>query len=679
MSAPERVQQIRARINEPTYEFVRLFLPVTVIGVGAGLGAVVFRKMIGFFTTFFFTDFAGWTHAIYPFNIILIPVIGALVFGPMIWKWAREARGHGVPEVMEAVALKGGRIRPIVAVVKSVASSIDIGSGGSVGREGPIAQIGSALGSTMGQVLHLPPRLLRLLVTAGAAAGISATFNAPIAGAIFGLEVILREFTPLSFAAVGLASVLADMVALPFLGSKAFFPLPAGVGLHSPYELIIFAVLGTASAFVGVYFTQALYWLEDVFDGLKLHEALRPALGALLLGVLIVLLPPVRGLGYNIMALVFNERLGLGILALYFVGKFLATTLTLGSGGSGGIFTPTLYMGTMLGGLVGAVSAHLFPGVVGASAGYALIGAAAVFAAASRAPITAVLIVMEMSQNYVLAIPLVLATLIATRTADFLSPESIYTLKLTRRGVHIFQQTAVDVLSQVKVSQAMLVDPAVVEPDVDISDAMRVMVEDRRQTLLVARDGELMGIVTIGDLERSQEQPATARMVGDITVRDLIVAYPEESLREAVRRMTRAGVGQMPVVDPDHPHRLLGLLRRVDIMSALENKLGTLPAMDQAETPRNVRAGAFLQVALPADSSLAHKRLREVRFPAGLLVVAVQRGRQTIVPKGDTQLMPDDGIMVYVMPKEAADAAKEFILRGPELKEAPQGQKAPEV
>ncbi len=664
MSRSERTELLRAKIGEPTYEFVRLFIPVIVIGLGAGLGAVVFRKMISFFTTLFFTDYASWTRAFYPFNIITIPVIGALIFGPMIWRWAREARGHGVPEVMEAVALRGGRIRPIVAVVKSVASSINIGSGGSVGREGPIAQIGSALGSTVGQIMNLPPRLLRLLVTAGAAAGISATFNAPIAGAIFGLEVILRDFSPLSFAAVGLASVLADMIAIPFLGSKAFFPLPPGVGLRSPYELIIFAVLGTVAAFVGTYFTQALYWLEDVFNNLKMHEALKPALGALLLGVLIVLMPPVRGLGYNIMALVFDQKLSLGILLLYFAGKFVATSLTLGSGGSGGIFTPTLYMGTMLGGLVGLIAAHLFPGDIGSSAGYALIGAAAVFAAAARAPITAVLIVMEMSQNYVLAIPLILATLIAARTADFISPESIYTLKLTRRGVHIFQQTAVDVLSQVKVSQAMLPDPVRIDPGASVAEGIRLMMEERRQNLLVVKDGELKGIVTISDLERSQETLERARTVGELAVRDLIVSYPEESLREAVSRMTRAEVGQMPVVDPESPQKLIGLLRRVDVMTALENKLSILPVEDQAAAPRNVKAGAFVQVTLPQESPHAHKHLREVKFPAGILVVAVQRGRQTIVPKGDTELLPDDDVMLYVMPKNAAEAAKVFMTEG---------------
>ncbi len=671
-----RAERLRARISEPTHEFVRLFLPVTLIGVGAGLGAVVFRKLISFFTTVFFTDYASWTHAIYPFNIISIPVIGALLFGPMIWRWAREARGHGVPEVMEAVALRGGKIRPVVAVVKSLASSINIGSGGSIGREGPIAQIGSALGSSVGQVLKLPPRLLRLLVTAGAAAGIAATFNAPIAGALFGLEVILRDFTPLSFAVVGLASVLADLVAIPFLGSKAFFVLPAGVGLRSPYELIIFVVLGLLAAIVGTYFTQALYWLEDVFNGWKLHEALRPAAGAILLGILIVLLPPVRGLGYNIMALVFDGRLGLGILLLFFVGKFLATTLTLGSGGSGGIFTPTLYMGTMLGGLVGLVSAHLFPGVVGNSAGYALIGAAAVFAAAARAPITAVLIVMEMSQNYVLAIPLILTTLVATRTSEFMMQDSIYTMKLTRRGVRILQQTAVDVLSQVKVSEAMLTDVAKISPDATLVEATHLMSRERRQSLLVVQDGELQGIITIADLEHSQEGTDQAQTVKEITVRDLLVAYPEEELREAVRRMNRAGVGQLPVVPPDAPHHVLGLLRRVDVISALESKLGTMPPPDQAEAPRRVRAGAFIQVTLPATSPHAYHQLRDLKFPPGLLVVVVNRGRHTIVPKGDTELLPDDEVMVYVMPKEGADEAREFILSGKPYRKGPQEELA---
>jgi CIC family chloride channel protein len=657
------VDRLPTRIVEPAREFVWLFAPLLLVGIGAGLGAVAFRKLISLFTWLFYTAYPRWTAFAHPVNLVFAPVIGALWFGPMIWRWAREARGHGVPEVMEAVALRGGRIRPVVAVVKSLASSIDIGSGGAVGREGPIAQIGSAFGSTLGQALHLPPRLMRLVVTAGAAAGISATFNAPIAGALFGLEVILRDFTPLAFASVGIAAVVADMVAIPFLGTRPFFNLPPGVGLRSPWELLIFAALGLLSAAVGTAFSSGLYWLEDRFSALRLHEALRPALGAVLLGVLITALPPVRGLGYGVMALAFDQKLALGTLALYLGGKFLASGLTLGSGGSGGIFTPTLYMGTMLGGVVALLAGHLAPAAVGSPAGYMLVGAAAVFAAASRAPITAVLIVMEMSQNYVLAVPLMVATLVAARASAFLMTDSIYTLKLSRRGVRILQDTAVDVLGQVPVADAMDGGVTALAPELPVSEAVRAMAAERRQALPVVDRGRLVGIVTVADLERGSEAGQGARTVGEITVRDLLVAYPQDSLREAVRRMSQAGVGQLLVVEPERPDRLLGVLRRVDVLRAMETKVGAL-GPDAPGPPSLPGDGAVTEVRLPRSSPHAHRRLRDLRVPPGVLVVSIHRGGVTIVARGDTLLMPEDRVALYVHPARLAKAAARFLLTG---------------
>jgi CIC family chloride channel protein len=642
----------------------RLILWTAIIGVGSGLGAVGFRKLIGFFTWFFFTKYAGWTAFMGPVRYMTIPVIGALIFGPMIWRWAREARGHGVPEVMEAVALRGGRIRPVVAVVKSLASSLNIGSGGSVGREGPIAQIGAALASTLGQSLRLDTRLLRLMVAAGTAGGISATFNAPLAGAVFGMEVILREFSTEAFVATGVSAALADVISVPFLGTKPFFPLPAGVGLRSPWELVIYAVLGVLAAGLGTGFTWLLYWAEDRFNAWKLHEAIRPAAGALLLGVLIMFIPEVRGLGYNVMGVVFAERMPLAIMALYLVGKFVATTLTLGSGGSGGIFTPTLYMGTMLGGAVGLVSQHLFPGVVGQFAGYALVGAATVFAAAARAPITAILIVMEMSQNYVLALPLVLAVVIATRLGDVLLTDSIYTLKLVRRGVHIFSGTAVDVLQQVTVKDAMIRDVSAANPAMSVADAAQILRDERRSSLPVVRDDRVLGIVTVTDLEQAHEMPGRTFTVGDVMSTELVVAYPDESLRDAVKRMSGNDVGQLVVVDPLQPDHMLGLLRRVDVVNGLEAKLGRSPELAQGVTPPASREGAFTEVVMPRTSPLVRHALKDVRFPDGMLVVSVTRGGQAFPPHGGTELLADDRLLIYVVPKSDVDSARLFVETG---------------
>lgn len=659
-----RERAFRPSLREPVRELGTLIMWTVVIGVGSGLGAVVFRRLIGFFTWFFFTEYARWTQPLGSLRYVTIPVLGALLFGPMIWRWAREARGHGVPEVMEAIALHGGRIRPVVAIVKSLASSIDIGSGGAVGREGPIAQIGAALGSILGQRAHLSPRLMRLLVAAGTAGGIAATFNAPIAGALFGMEIILHEFSTESFVAMGLSAAVATVTSWPFLGTRPLFLLPHGLTLHSPYDLLLFGLLGVLATFVGVGYTRLLYWTEDRFNQWHLHEAVKPAAGALLLGILITFMPPVRGLGYHVMAQVFSQRMALGTMALFLVGKFAASVLTLGSGGSGGIFTPTLYMGTMLGGVFGILAVHLFPGIVGMPAGYALVGAAAVFTAAARAPLTGVIIVMEMSQNYVLALPLIVGVVVATRFSDLLLAESIYTLKLVRRGVRILRDTAVDVFQQMAVRDAMITEVPVISANVSVAAAARRFVSERRSSFPVVQDGRLRGIVTVTDLERAHDEPDQTFTVQGVMTTDVVVAYPDEPLRDAVHRLNHADIGQLLVVDAENPDHLIGLLRRVDVVHSLESKMGPSPEQTEPVSAPKSRNGVFVQVQVPPSSPHIHHTLREVGFPHGMLVVSVTRGGQTFAPNGATVLMPRDNLLMYIVPKTAERAAKAFVESG---------------
>ena len=293
--------------------------------------------------------------------VVLVPVAGGLLYGPLIDRFAREARGHGVPEVMLAVAERGGRIRPQVAVIKSLASAICIGCGGSVGREGPIVQIGSALGSTLGQMLRVPESRLRLLVACGAAGGISATFNAPIAGVIFALELILRDFEAESFGVVVLASVVANVIGRAVFGSAAFLSLPP-FALTSLSEYVLYAGLGLCAALVGVAFVRVLYGVEDIADRLwRGPEWARPVVGGGVLGLLLLGLPQMYGVGYPVLERAIRGEYVLGFLVVLLVGKILATSLTIGIGGSGGVFAPSLFMGAMLGTAYGQLMQWALP------------------------------------------------------------------------------------------------------------------------------------------------------------------------------------------------------------------------------------------------------------------------------------------------------------------------------
>ncbi len=363
-----------------------------VTGAGAGLAALVFRSLIRWFTALLsgHPDYGAAGHApnpwvpwLGPWFVVLAPAVAGLLYGPLIYRYAREARGSGVPEVMLAVAENGGRIRPAVAVVKSLASAICIGGGGSVGREGPIVQIGSALGSALGQRLRIAEPRLKLLLACGAAGGISATFNAPIAGVLFALELLLR------------------------------YGFYAGLGL--------------CAAVVGVAFIRVRYGLEDLADRVwRGPEWLRPAVGGLGLGLVLLVLPEMYGVGYPVLESAIREQYGPGLLILFLIGKIVATSLTIAIGGSGGVFTPTLFMGAMLGTAYGGVLHAAWPDLTGPAGAYGLVGMGAVFAAAARAPMTAVISILELTGEYQLILPLMLAVALAAGTGRLLSRDTIF-------------------------------------------------------------------------------------------------------------------------------------------------------------------------------------------------------------------------------------------------------------
>jgi chloride channel protein, CIC family len=421
-----------------------------VIGAGAGLGAIVFRWLVETFTDLFTgapdTPLGGVTGnshlpALGACAVVLAPVVGGLLYGPLVHAFAREARGHGVPEVMYAVARRGGRIKPQVAVVKALASALTIGSGGSVGREGPIVQIGSALGSSVGGVLRVDDERRTLMVACGAAAGIAATFNAPLAGVFFAMELILTDFAARSFGMVVLSAVTASVLARGVLGDDPFLALPSFRVDHVAAYLLV-AVLGLLAGGVGFVWSRVLYAVEDACDWLwRGPEWLRPAVGGLALGLLLLAVPQLYGVGYPVLGAAVAGHYAVGFLLVLLVAKMLATSLTIGIGGSGGVFAPSLFLGAMLGAAYGESVHALAPGAASEPGVYALIGMGAVFAGAARAPITAVLILFELTGEYSLILPIMVAVALATGLAQLCGRDTIYTLKLVRRGVGLLGTT----------------------------------------------------------------------------------------------------------------------------------------------------------------------------------------------------------------------------------------------
>ena len=627
---------------------ITLILLALLIGIGAGYGAVLFRWLISSIQHLAFVDGRVLLSFMGHYYVIIVPALGGMIVGPLIYFFAREAKGHGVPEVMEAVALRGGRIRPIVVIVKALASSICIGTGGSVGREGPIVQIGSAFGSTIGQVLHLTEDRLRILVACGAAGGIAATFNAPIAGALFALEVIIADFSAANFVSVVISAVTAGAIGRIVLGNDPAFIIPA-YRMVTVWELFFYALLGILAAVVGTLFVRILYKTEDIFDAWKFPEYLKPIPGGLIIGAIGLFFPQIFGVGYEAIGNALVGDMGANLLLALVVLKIVATSITIGSGGSGGVFAPSLFLGSMLGGLFGAGIHTLFPTITASSGAYAVVGMAALFSAAARAPLTSIIIVFEMTNDYRIILPLMFATVISTVLAELLSKESIYTMKLARRGVHLTNHRDIDVMQGVLVEESMSTDINPIAASKSLSDLAAEFERSHHHGLpVVDGEGELIGVVTIGDLEEALIRPDSDGLtVGDIATTDPLVAYPREPMWAALRRLATNGLGRLPVVDPDNPRHLIGMIRRRDVIKAYNTAI--LHRMEDQHRRERLKLGrllgtSYVELTVEPGSSAAGKALRELDLPETCLIVAIQRDRQTIVAHGDTVLEPGDRI-----------------------------------
>ncbi|HPC03784.1 MAG TPA: chloride channel protein [Syntrophales bacterium] len=554
---------------------------IMAVGVGllGGYGAVVFRWLIGFFQNLFFGSGPGTflDHLLgLPWYCKLVPpIIGGAIVGPVVWFFAREAKGHGVPEVMEAVALRGGFIRKRVVVIKALVSAVCIASGGSVGREGPIVQIGSAIGSVFGQVLRVSADRMRTLVGCGAAAGIAATFNAPIAGVMFAMEIILGEFGIATFSPIVVSSVMATVVSRAYLGNFPAFVVPE-YSLVSLYEIPLYILLGILAGFVGAGFTTCLYKAEDLFRAIPIPDYLKAAIGGLVMGVVGIFIPHVFGVGYDAIELAIRGNMAFVLLLSLIFLKIFATSVTIGSGGSGGVFAPSLFIGAMTGGAFGCIAHYLFPGVTATSGAYSLVGMGAVLAAATHGPINGIIILFEMTGSYRIILPLMLSCIIAAVLSGQIRRESIYTLKLIRRGVDIRAGREVNVLRSLFVRDAMTKDVVTVPEDLPLPDLVRFTLEGRHSSFpVVDREGLLSGIVTFQDFKEILFEEGLEKLVvaGDIAVPGVITVTEGENLDRALRKIGFRNIEQLPVVAEGNPRKIVGILSRRDILSAYNKAL----------------------------------------------------------------------------------------------------------
>jgi chloride channel protein, CIC family len=574
------------RIAEPA-QFRMMLMSFLAAGIGllAGLIAFVLYKLIGLFTNIFFyhrfaAEFISARHNQLGLWVIPIPVIGGIIVGFMAKYGTSKIKGHGIPEAMEAVMVNRSRIEPRVAILKPISAAIAIGTGGPFGAEGPIIQTGGAVGSLVGQAFHTTASERKVLLACGAAAGMSATFNTPIAGVILAIELLLFEFKARSFIPLVIASTLATAVHMQLLGAGPMFKVTA-MDFGIPHALPFYLLLGLVCGLAAVGFSKLLYWTEDQFEKLPVDELWWPAIGALGLGIIGYFVPRILGVGYDTIGDILNGNLAWKLLLVVMVAKAVTLVISLGSGTSGGLLAPMFMSSAAMGGFFAMGMDRIFPSANLSAGAFALVAMGAVFGAASRATFSFIIFAFEITRDYNSVLPLMLVSVIADGIAMWLTPRaSIMTEKLARRGLHIHQDYEADVMQQVRVSETMDQDipklPAAMKVS-ELSDliARRDSEVCRHQGMfIVDAEGKLTGVITRGDVMRALDtDPAGTSTVLDAGTRDVVVTYPDETLHDASAKMLRNNIGRLPVVDRKDPRKVVGYLGRPGIMAARLRRL----------------------------------------------------------------------------------------------------------
>lgn len=574
------------REAEPAqFRMVLMCLLAAGVGLIAGLIAYLLYKLIGLLTNIFFyhrfvAEFISARHNHLGLWVIAIPVIGGIIVGFMAKYGTPKIKGHGIPEAMEAVLINRSRIQPRVAILKPLSAAIAIGTGGPFGAEGPIIQTGGAFGSLVGQAVHTTASERKVLLACGAAAGMSATFNTPIAGVILAIELLLFEFRSRSFIPLVIASTLATAVHMQLLGAGPMFevtPMDFGIPRALPFYLVLGGICGLAA----VGFTKLLYWTEDQFEKLPVDELWWPAIGAFGLGIIGYFVPRVLGVGYDTIGDILNVNLTWKLLVVVMIAKAIALVISLGSGTSGGLLAPMFMSSAALGGVFAMAMDSVFPAANLSAGAFALVAMGAVFGSASRATFSFIIFAFEITRDYNAILPLMLVSVIADGVAMALMPRaSIMTEKLARRGLHIHQDYEADVLQQMMVSETMDKEVPTLSADMRVSELSdRIARHDptvsRHQGMVVVdAEGKLAGIITRGDVLRALDKdPSGSISVLDAAANNVIVTYPDELLHEASAKMLRHDIGRLPVVDRRDPRQVVGYLGRPGIMAARLRRL----------------------------------------------------------------------------------------------------------
>ena len=625
------------------------------VGLAAGFAAVALTALVDGLTAVF-DELAsildglagGWT-------LMLVPAIAAIPVAFIVSRIASESQGAGVPYVMVAVERAGGFVRPIIAPAKLVATGFTLGGGAAAGREGPIVLIAASVASSIGRLTRQPSDMLVLMVAAAAAGGIAATFLTPIAGTFFAMEVVLRRFNVRNFTIVVVSAVVANIVAISFYGDSAGLDLP-DLDINSNWELFLHAIVGVSAAIAGILFVRTRFFTEDVLEFLGVSLSIRPILGLLGVGMLALIESNILGAGLDQIRIFAEGGMAVSTLAILMILKTIAASLTIGSGASGGAFAPLLFVGATLGALMGAGFESALPNVVGPTGTYVVVGMAAMFAAAARAPLTSLFIVFELS-GYSLILPLMTAVALAAALAQLLTRDTIYNVRLRRAGLDVRDEPAPSPLDDLMVAATMRTDTPIVSRLATIQDLANAMSQSRGNVVAVAdQQNRFIGLVTATDVASAVERQELNRRAFDLAVVAPIFVHPDDSLRHALSLLVEHDVRQLPVVAREDESRLMGMLTQRDVLREVAQPTTRESGQRGAPPPVRRLVGAVeIEVRVEPGSQAESTMVSQLPLPEASVITAIHRRGEVVIPRGRVKLEANDlAIVLSVPPEEAA-------------------------
>ena len=566
--------QIRDKFRSILMFDQNMLILAALLGFLAGFASTFFRWMIEFFESIFSVkgfSLAGIPPQTYPFLLPLMPMLGGLFIGLICKYFPNAVKENGVHKVMYAVALSDGKVRKRTIASCAVTSSITIGSGGSAGREGPTVQIGAAVSSTIGQLLHLSTERMRVLVGCGAAAGIAASFNAPLAGVLFALEIILGDFAIHTFSPIIIASVIGTVTGRALEGNEVTFNVPVHELVH-PTEIIFYLALGMLCGIVARLFTFMYFYIQQVFEEkLKTADIYKPAIGGLIVGMISIFMPQILGNGYDVMEQALTGQMFWGLAFLLVFMKIICTSITLGSGGMGGVFAPSLFIGAMVGTAFGSSVHFIFPTLSASAETYSVVGMGAVAGAVMQAPLTNILMLFELTNDYTLILPIMATCIAASYTYQRFTKHSIYMQYLLNKGINIRHGREASIMNSIKVQDVMSTDITTIAQEMPFRKILETISYSKNFYFPVLDNrGDMTGILSFSDIREVifEEQLGDLLVAGELANTKVYSLTPQQNLNEAMEIFSQLDVDQLPVVRSEDKLKVIGMLTRGDMMAS---------------------------------------------------------------------------------------------------------------